>query len=444
MSVAFDAKMTGGDLDSGRCQGATNATSCSSTGMTIGGSASLLIGIIVFGESTAGTAPSNLAMTWNGVAMTLRANVSSVSGGFHADAYIFSLVSPDTGNHTLQATWSDAQDAYMSCVSFTGTDTNTGVEPADNTTATQTDTIGVPTEANGATVACFGVDGADPTVNQTEIFSTAPNAPGGGASYAIGGSTSNSHTFTGAGGSRQALAGVHVIAAPAGAPEGPGIIVGSQTSFVGEGAIGAPDVEAGPSTASTVSAAGAASSAGRKNPTPASAVTAAGSVASTRTKAALATSSVTAAGAVTTVAPQNAVRSSACSAGAAVASTARKGGSGVSTLTAGAAVSGAVRKGALRISAVSGAGAVQGTGTSAEAHTGASRVTASGRVTSAGVRFEPEVHSGASAVTAGGRVTTVGFQPSFSPAARVVARVVGGPLVSAQVLGRRMRKQVLV
>lgn len=214
MAVGFDAKMTAGNSSDGFNQEAIGATSVSSTGMTIGGAASLLVAMLAFGAG-GGTAPTSLSMTWNGVTLTAQAFVVSSGGGAMAAVYLFTLVNPATGNRTLAGAWTTAQDCYMSCISFTGTDTVTGVAVADNTTTSQVTTITVPSTVDGATVAVFAVDGSTPTVNFTKIWAEAPNNPGGGASYTLGG-TSNAHTFTGGGGTRQALAGVHVIAASGG------------------------------------------------------------------------------------------------------------------------------------------------------------------------------------------------------------------------------------
>lgn len=132
--------------------------------------------------------------------------------GSYAAAAVFYKINPVTGNQTLSASWTNSNDCYMSCASFTGTDVSTGINTTDNATASATHSINVTSDSTGATVAAFGCNGADPTVTQTEIFSTAPLNPGGGASYAIGGTT-NTHTFTEASSSFQALAGVHVLTA---------------------------------------------------------------------------------------------------------------------------------------------------------------------------------------------------------------------------------------
>lgn len=203
--------MTAGNSADGFNQEASGVTSISSTGITVGSSASLLVGVLVFAASS-GSMPTSLGMTWNGVTMAPGPTIISQSGAPYAVVAIFALVNPVFGTKTLQGTWTNAQDCYMSAISFTGTDTTTGIQTADNTTATQTTSITVPSSADGATVAVFAADGAAPTVNFNKIFSEAPLNPGGGASYQLGGA-SNAHTFTGAGGTRQALVGVHIIAA---------------------------------------------------------------------------------------------------------------------------------------------------------------------------------------------------------------------------------------
>lgn len=206
MAVTFDAKMTSGNSADGLNQQASAAVSISSTGMTVG-TATLLVGVIVLQGN-----PSGIAMTWNSVAMTQQIAHTVAAT---ATVAIFTLINPTSGNKTLAASWSGAVDCYMSCASFAGTDTVTGVNASDNITADDATTITVTSSSDGATVAVFGVDGAAPTVNFTKIFSTAPLNPGGGASYQLSG-TSNAHTFTGAGGTHQSLAGVHIIAAAGG------------------------------------------------------------------------------------------------------------------------------------------------------------------------------------------------------------------------------------
>ena len=210
MAVAFDAKMTAGNGSGGTFAQAAGATSITDSGMTVGASATLLVAFVHIQ-----VAATSITMTWNGVSMTARGVVTDTNTHTETTA-MFVLTNPATGTKALAAAWTNAGDCYMSCVSFTGTDTSTGVKVADNTTATRTQTLAVNTESTGATVVAFTGDSAPPTVNQTQIWSAAPLGPSGGASYALGGSGTNSHTFTGGGDVTEALVGVHVII-PAGA-----------------------------------------------------------------------------------------------------------------------------------------------------------------------------------------------------------------------------------
>lgn len=216
MAVALDALMTAGNSGDGLSQEIATDVAINSTGITVGASAKLLVAVLATGHGN-GAAPTSVSMTWNGTAMTAGPTVTSGTGNPFAWVAIFYLINPAAGANTLHAQWTNSNDMYMSAVSFTGTDTSTGINAAHNATATNTTTLTITSDTAGATVAVFAVDGAAPTVNFTKIFSEAPFNPGGGASYTLGG-TSNGHTFTGGGGTVQALAGVHVIAAAGGTP----------------------------------------------------------------------------------------------------------------------------------------------------------------------------------------------------------------------------------
>lgn len=211
MAVGFDAKMTGGNGAGGTFAQVAAALSLSDSGMTVGAGATLLLAVAVW-QDNASTDPTSRAITWGGVSMTERSTVLASTGTERVRVSVFRLVSPASGNKALAATWATATcDFYMSCASFTGTDTATGTNDADDVTTTNVTTINVTSDATGATLALFGVNGAAPTLNFNAIFTAAPLNPGGGASYQLGGS-SNGHTFTGAGGTIQALAGVHILA----------------------------------------------------------------------------------------------------------------------------------------------------------------------------------------------------------------------------------------
>jgi hypothetical protein len=218
MAVANDTTMLAGNSADGFNQQASAATSISSTGITVGASATGLVSDIVW-QNGASTDITARTMTWNAGSMTEQPTVLQSNGVTRQRASIFVLPSPASGANTLAASWTGASDCYMSAASFTGTDTSTVVKVADNATQTglPSTSITVTSATGDATYATFVVNGATPTVNFTKVWAEAPLSPGGGGSYTLGG-TSNAHTFTGAGGSSSALVGVHILAAAGGAP----------------------------------------------------------------------------------------------------------------------------------------------------------------------------------------------------------------------------------
>ena len=208
MAVAADAVMTGGNSSDGDCLQLDNSTGGSTAGMTVGSGATLLVATACW-QTGAVTAR---AMTWDGVAMTEALTFQRVAGA-NSRVSLFTLVSPNVGNKTLAISWTTTSDCYVGCVSFTGTDTVTGYNAANNATSTTT-TVTVTATSDGATVAVWTTNGSTPTMNFTKIWDDAPFDPGGGSTYQLGGS-SNGHTFTGAGGSNETGAGINVIAASA-------------------------------------------------------------------------------------------------------------------------------------------------------------------------------------------------------------------------------------
>jgi len=214
-NVAFDAFLSGGNAQSGKAHQVANATSVSiSSALTVGASSTLLVIPICWQNIFAGgtTAPSSVSFTWNGAAMTAGPTVNVNDGTDVVTVQFFYLINPATGLFTLAGSWSGHYDCYLGAVSFTGTDTTTGIVVADNTTATNVTSITEASTTDGATVAVFCANGSVPTTNFNQIFAIDPDRPCGGASYQLGG-TSNAHTFTGSGGSVKALAAIHVIAA---------------------------------------------------------------------------------------------------------------------------------------------------------------------------------------------------------------------------------------
>jgi hypothetical protein len=210
MAVAVDATMTAGNGSGGKyAELASAAATMSTTGMTVGASASLLIAVAIWDTNTT-TPISSPTATWNSVSMSLGANINLA--GTAVSAAIFALVSPASGNKTLSLSWTHNAQVYVSAVSFTGTDTITGINAADNATTSNVNSLTVTSDTNGATVACYINDTATvPTTNFTQLFIASDLNGNGAANYNLGG-TSNTHTFTSSPQTASVLAGVHVIA----------------------------------------------------------------------------------------------------------------------------------------------------------------------------------------------------------------------------------------
>src|SRR5665213_2467453 len=130
MSVALDANMTGGNGAGGQVQKqGSSAAFISSTGLTIGVSASLLI--VTFQAQ----AVSGLTGTWGSSALSLQSNVL-FTGGTSLVAAVLTLINPTPGAQTLTLSWTSAPTSgiYMGATSFKNTDTITGIKIADNAT----------------------------------------------------------------------------------------------------------------------------------------------------------------------------------------------------------------------------------------------------------------------------------------------------------------------
>lgn len=172
--------------------------------------------------------------------------------------------------------------------------------------------------------------------------------------------------------------------------------------------------------ASSVTAAGNVTTVGIRNRP--SLVMAAGAVTSTTRKNASRASALTSGGAVVTIGSKNIERASASSAAGALTSAGRKGGKATSITIAAGAVSSGQSRGAAGTSSVTAAGGVA-------SESRRSRISAGGRVVSAVLAGRVS----SSTVRAGARVVSDAFRP-FAPSVPIDARVIGGPLVAAQVL----------
>jgi hypothetical protein len=210
--VAVDAIMDAGEQ--GDVNTTDNGTTNNGTGITVGASATLLLATAVYQGSSAATSKT---ATWNGVSMALSATQDVTHAGAFGTSAIFTLVSPASGSQALNLSWTNTCDCYVGAISFTGTDTTTGIEAGDTQQSTTGIAITVTSTTDGATVGAAERNSGEPTMTGTTIWKYAVLDPGGGSDYQIGG-VSNVHTFTFAGGTEQAMVGVHIIAGAAGTP----------------------------------------------------------------------------------------------------------------------------------------------------------------------------------------------------------------------------------
>lgn len=217
MAVAFDAKTVAGNgpVD-GTCdwRGSEGTSYTPGNHLTVAASATFLVVNALWGWAGTGTGPTSRGITWNGVSMAEAVTQTSNDGTNSQRASIFVLLAPTSGTQVLAASWTGNSDMYISGISFTGTDTNTGYKSADNVTGSAGTTVTITSSSDGATVAHWAGNGNTPTLNFNECYKEDSDGPGSGATYQLAGA-SNAHTFTG-GGATIDFVGIHIIAPAAG------------------------------------------------------------------------------------------------------------------------------------------------------------------------------------------------------------------------------------
>lgn len=191
------------------------------------GSDLFLLGLITWDSDKTGTA----SLVWdNGgtnQSMTLEQKV--VNGANGRTSAIYRLVNPTTGNKTLRATWTGNADVILGAIAFSVAASITSADTLTQTTLTASPSVGPITSAtDDATVALLMSGQTINTNNQTLIFNTVGGGINGGATYALGGS-SNTHSWTLASVTNDAVIGVHVKAAAA---------AGGDPNLVGDGGLG--------------------------------------------------------------------------------------------------------------------------------------------------------------------------------------------------------------
>lgn len=155
---AFDAKA------SALVEIFTNTSPITSANLTIGGSGSIVFGVFSSKNDVSGAVATGC--TWNGVAMTAIGNVTVSSG--KVSTYVYALVSPATGNHTLSCSFTAGSgggpSAYLDAFSLSGTDTTSVAVavPSGNVLTDVSTPAGTvyPTTAFSVTTASGDVAGA--------------------------------------------------------------------------------------------------------------------------------------------------------------------------------------------------------------------------------------------------------------------------------------------
>lgn len=211
MAVALDAVAAAGN--NGDTQEYSASTGGSSTPITVGASASILVVAVNFKVAISQT--TSRAVTWNGTSMTEVAYILNTAAG--TECALYTLVSPASGAKTLSVTWTNSADAYIGAVSFTGSSTSAtnGITAADTQQVNTGSSLTMTTASGDATVVSFVTNGSEPTTGKTKFWGESNLNPGGAGSYALSTTSSDAHTFTGAGGTSPALCGIHIPVASA-------------------------------------------------------------------------------------------------------------------------------------------------------------------------------------------------------------------------------------
>jgi len=207
--AAVDSIMNAGNSGDGKSIQGDNVTSVNDAdAITLTADATLLVFTIVWGKADVPLGdPSSRTFGWGAQTMTEVAYARADATTSLAVS-IYRLENPTAGAQGITGSWGEAWDIYLGAIAFKGGALTT----ANAVTDTGVEELAVPSDANGASVAVFCANSNNPVMNFNEIFANSPFGPGGGASYQLGG-TSNLHTFNPTGGTEQALAGVHIVAA---------------------------------------------------------------------------------------------------------------------------------------------------------------------------------------------------------------------------------------
>src|SRR5882672_3878008 len=148
------------------------ASSATIAGFTVTNANALCVTISFL--TLSGISPTSVTATWDSGGtnqlMTQVANASSTG----LDAYIFGLLAPTTGSHTLSVTWTNNADFGIGVVGLTGvTQTSIAaafINPSTNTGTGTTASVAIPTSANSGVIG-IAVDN-DPTSSAGNVSNT--------------------------------------------------------------------------------------------------------------------------------------------------------------------------------------------------------------------------------------------------------------------------------
>src|SRR5258706_8715657 len=165
MAVVFDADSTSDTR-------VTNATALTHTLLTVGVGANRALIVTLFFGNWAGSAPTGITVTWdsggtNQVCSLIR-SVNSASG--KGIAQVWGLVAPTSGALTLSVAWTNASDAQVAGVAYSGADqTSPFDQSATSTGNSSQSSVTVTTSTNDAFVAAHIIVSTTQSVSSTNF-----------------------------------------------------------------------------------------------------------------------------------------------------------------------------------------------------------------------------------------------------------------------------------
>jgi|SRR5882672_185551 len=170
------------DADSTNDTRVTNATTLTHNLLTIGVGANRAVVFTLFFGNWSGSAPAGVSVTWdsggtNQVCSLIR-SINSTSG--KGIAQVWGLVAPTSGNLTLSVAWTNASDAQVAGVSYSGADqTSPFDQSTTNTGNSSQSSITVTTSIIDAVVAAHIIVSTIQSVsltNFTTVYNDSSNA----------------------------------------------------------------------------------------------------------------------------------------------------------------------------------------------------------------------------------------------------------------------------